>query len=51
MNTRVARAAVIGALLAVVAGTGTVAAHESREFGEHTIVVGFANDGVHVSLQ
>jgi hypothetical protein len=47
MNTRVARAAVIGAVVAIVAGTGAVAAHESREVGEHTIVVGFAGEPVY----
>ena len=47
MNKRVARAALVGAVLAVVATTGAVAAHESRDVGDNTIVVGFANEPVY----
>ena len=47
MHKRIARAAVIGAAMSLIAGAGSAAAHESRDFGEHTIVVGFANEPVY----
>ena len=37
----------MGAVLAVVTTTGAVAAHESRDVGDNTIVVGFANEPVY----
>jgi hypothetical protein len=46
MFTRLGRAAVLALSLAAVAGTGTTFAHESREVGELTMVVGFADEPV-----
>jgi hypothetical protein len=40
------RAAVLGAGLTLIVGTGAVAAHESRDVGDHSIVVGFVDEPV-----
>lgn len=40
------RAAVLGALLTIVVGTGAVLAHESRDVGDHTYIVGFIDEPV-----
>jgi hypothetical protein len=40
------RAAVLGAGLTLIVGTGAVAAHESRDIGDHSIVVGFVDEPV-----
>lgn len=47
MFQRIGRATVLGALLTTVVGTGVVLAHESREVGEFTFVVGFADEPVY----
>lgn len=47
MFQRIGRATVLGALLTTVVGTGVVLAHESREVGEFTFVVGFAEEPVY----
>jgi hypothetical protein len=47
MFMRIGRAAVLGAVVATVAGTGVVLGHESREVGEHTVVLGFADEPVY----
>ena len=46
MFLRIGRVAVLGAGLTMIVGTGTVMAHESREVGEHTVVVGFVDEPV-----
>lgn len=46
MLNRMGRAAVLGAALAMIAGTGAALAHESRDVGDHSIVVGFADEPV-----
>ena len=46
MFMRMGRAAVVGAALTMTVGTGAVVAHESREVGEHTVVVGFVDEPV-----
>jgi hypothetical protein len=46
MNTRMGRAAVLGAALTLTVGTGATHAHESRDVGDLTIVVGFAGEPV-----
>jgi len=46
MFLRFGRAAVLAAALTMIAGATTILAHESREFGDHTIVVGFAEEPV-----
>lgn len=46
MFNRMGRAAVLGAALAMIAGTGAALAHESRDVGDHSIVVGFADEPV-----
>lgn len=47
MFHRIGRIAVLGALLTMLAGTGTVLAHETREVGDHTITVGFIDEPVY----
>lgn len=51
MFTRTGRAAVLGAALAMVVGVGVALAHESREVGEHTFVVGFLDEPVYAGLR
>lgn len=46
MFLRFGRAAILAAALTMIAGATTILAHESREFGDHTIVVGFAEEPV-----
>ena len=48
MFRRLGRAAVLGAALAAVAGTGTILAHESRDIDDITLVVGFLDEPVYV---
>jgi hypothetical protein len=48
MFRAIGRAAALGAVLTAVVGTGTVAAHESREVGDLTMVVGFLDEPVYV---
>jgi hypothetical protein len=46
MSMRIWRAAILGAAMAAIVGTGVVLAHESRDVGGYNIVVGFANEPV-----
>jgi hypothetical protein len=46
MFLRMGRAAVLAAAVMTFAGTATALAHESREVGEHTYVVGFIDEPV-----
>lgn len=46
MFKRIGRVAVLGAVLTMVVGTGAVMAHESRDVGEHTYIVGFIDEPV-----
>ena len=46
MSMRMGRAAALGAVFAILAGTGTALAHESRDVGDHTFVVGFIGEPV-----
>jgi hypothetical protein len=46
MFLRMGRAAVLAAVLTMIGGTVTVLAHESRDVGNHTIVVGFVDEPV-----
>ena len=46
MFQRLGRAAVLGAALTMIAGTVTVLAHESRDVGDHTYIVGFIDEPV-----
>lgn len=46
MLKRIGRGAVLGAVLTMVVGTGAVLAHESRDVGEHTYIVGFIDEPV-----
>ena len=46
MFQRLGRAAVIGAVLTTVVGIGTTLAHESRDVGDHTYIVGFIDEPV-----
>ena len=46
MFLRIGRAAVVGAVLTMIAGTVTVLAHESRDVGDHTYIVGFIDEPV-----
>jgi hypothetical protein len=41
------RAAVLGAALALIGGAATVLAHEQRDVGDHSIVVGFIDEPVY----
>ena len=47
MFTRVGRVAVLSAATCLVIGLGTALAHESRQVGDYTVVVGFANEPVY----
>jgi hypothetical protein len=46
MFQRMGLAAVLGAALTLIAGTGATLAHESRDVGDHTYVVGFIDEPV-----
>ena len=46
MFNRMGRAAVLGAALTLIVGTGAALAHESRDVGDHTYVVGFVDEPV-----
>lgn len=46
MFQRLGRAAVLGAVLTMVVGTGATVAHESRDVGDITMVVGFLDEPV-----
>jgi hypothetical protein len=46
MFQRTRRAAVLAAALTMMVGPGAVLAHETRDVGEHTVVVGFADEPV-----
>lgn len=48
MPARLGRAAVLGAVLVAVAGTGTALAHESRDIDDITMVVGLLEEPVYV---
>ena len=47
MFQRIGRAAVLGATLSVIVGSSIAAAHESREVGDFTVVVGFSGEPVY----
>lgn len=47
MFKRIGRATVLGAVLTALVGIGAVAAHESRDVGEYTFVVGFLDEPVY----
>lgn len=47
MFKRIGRAAVLGALLTMVVGTGVVLGHESRDIGHITMVVGLLDEPVY----
>ena len=47
MFQRIGRAAVLGALLTIVVGTGVALAHESRDIGHIHMVVGFIDEPVY----
>lgn len=47
MFQRIGRAAVLGAVLATLVSTGVALAHESREVGDLTFVVGFLDEPVY----
>ncbi len=47
MFNRIGRAGVLGAVLVALIGVGAAAAHEVREVGEYTFVVGFLNEPVY----
>jgi hypothetical protein len=44
---RIGRSVVLGAVLASLAGIGSVAAHEERDVGDYTLEVGFLNEPVY----
>ena len=46
MVKRIGRGAVLGVVLTMVVGTGAVLAHESRDVGDHTYIVGFIDEPV-----
>lgn len=46
VTKRIGRAAVLGAVLTMLVGIGAASAHESREVGEYTFVVGFLDEPV-----
>jgi len=47
MFLRMGRAAVLGAALTMIVGTGAAFAHEARDVRDHTLVVGFADEPVY----
>jgi len=47
VRKRIGRGVVLGAVLATLAGTGSVAAHEERDVGDYTLEVGFLNEPVY----
>ncbi|MGH2427502.1 MAG: hypothetical protein ACRDGV_01255, partial [Candidatus Limnocylindria bacterium] len=47
MIMRMGRVAILGAVLTVAVGTGVALAHETREVGEFTVVVGFIDEPVY----
>ncbi len=47
MHQRLGRAALLGVALAMIASTGTTLAHEAREVGQLTLVVGFLDEPVY----
>lgn len=47
MSQRLGRAAVLGAMLTMVVSIGITHAHETREVGEYTFVVGFLDEPVY----
>lgn len=47
MLHRIGRATVLGTMLTSLVGVGAVLAHESRDVGEYTFVVGFLNEPVY----
>ena len=47
MFKRIGRAAVLGAVLVILTGPGAALAHEVREVGEYTFVVGFLDEPVY----
>jgi hypothetical protein len=47
MATRMGRAAALGVALTMLVGVGVTLAHESREVGEYTFVVGFLDEPVY----
>lgn len=51
MFTRTGRAAVLGVALTMFVGVGATLAHESRDVGEYTFVVGFLDEPVYAGLK
>jgi hypothetical protein len=51
MFKRTGWAAVLGVALTMVVGVGTALAHESRDVGEYTFVVGFLDEPVYAGLK
>jgi hypothetical protein len=51
MFKRTGRAAVLGAALTMVVGVGASLAHESRDVGDYTFVVGFLDEPVYAGLK
>jgi hypothetical protein len=51
MFKRTGRAAVLGAALTMAVGAGAAMAHESRDVGEYTFVVGFLDEPVYAGLK
>lgn len=51
MFKRTGRAAVLGAVLTMAVGAGAAMAHESRDVGEYTFVVGFLDEPVYAGLK
>lgn len=51
MFKRTGRAAVLGAALTMVVGVGATLAHESRDVGPYTFVVGFLDEPVYAGLK
>ena len=47
MSQRLGRAAVLGAVLTMTVGIGTINAHESRDVGPYTLVVGLLDEPVY----
>jgi hypothetical protein len=51
MLMRTGRAAVLGVALTMAVGVGAALAHESRDVGEYTLVVGFLDEPVYAGLK